>query len=68
MTAPTIMPFEDAKERISQRVFTDKRLAEFQKFIERLRAQAIIEWKNAEIRKAYDLGVEHQRANAGRVS
>jgi peptidyl-prolyl cis-trans isomerase SurA len=68
MTTPTIMPFDAAKERISQRVFTDKRLAEFQKFIERLRAQAIIEWKNAEVRKAYDLGVEQQKANAGRAS
>lgn len=68
MTPPAIMPFEAAKDRISQRVFTDKRLAEFQKFIERLRAQAIIEWKNAEIRKAYDVGVQQQKANAERAS
>jgi peptidyl-prolyl cis-trans isomerase SurA len=68
MTQPTIMSFDAAKERISQRVFTEKRQAEFQKFMERLRAQAIIEWKNAEVRRAYDVGVQQQKANAGRTS
>ena len=41
------MPFEQAREQISDRVFTDKRKAEFEKYLEKLRAQAIIEWKNA---------------------
>jgi peptidyl-prolyl cis-trans isomerase SurA len=57
-TPPETMPFEQAKERISERVFTDKRREEYDKFLTRLRAQAIIEWKNDELKKAYEQGLE----------
>src|SRR5579871_906882 len=56
------MPFEEAREKISERVFTDKRKVEYQKYLEKLRAQAIIEWKNPEIKKAYDEGLKQQAA------
>jgi peptidyl-prolyl cis-trans isomerase SurA len=49
--------FEEAREEISNRVFTDKRKEEFQKYLEKLRSQAIIEWKNADVKKAYDQGL-----------
>jgi peptidyl-prolyl cis-trans isomerase SurA len=39
------LPFDQAREQISERVFTDKRKGEFQKYLDKLRAQAIIEWK-----------------------
>ena len=52
-TPVVTMPFDQAKERISERVFTDKRKAEFQKYLEKLRSQAIIEWKNEDVKKAY---------------
>ena len=55
------MPFEEAREKISERVFTDKRKAEYQKYLEKLRAQAIIEWKNLEIKKAFDEGLKQQQ-------
>jgi peptidyl-prolyl cis-trans isomerase SurA len=58
MTTSETLPFQDAREDISNRVFTDKRKQEFDKYLQRLRSEAIIEWKNAEIRKAYELGVE----------
>ena len=58
------MPFEQAREQISNRVFTDKRKAEFQKYLEKLRAQAIIEWKNDDVKKAYDSGRRSSRAAA----
>jgi peptidyl-prolyl cis-trans isomerase SurA len=51
-------PFEQAKDQISDRVFTDKRKDEYEKYMERLRAQAIIDWKNADIKKAYEIGVQ----------
>lgn len=57
-TPTQTVPFEQAREQISERVFTDKRRAEFQKYLERLRSEAIIEWKNADIKKAFDLGLE----------
>ncbi len=51
------LPFDQAREQISDRVFTDKRQVEFMKYLERLRADAIIEWKNPEIKKAFDEGI-----------
>jgi peptidyl-prolyl cis-trans isomerase SurA len=59
-TQAQILPFEQAREQISERVFTDKRRAEFQKYITRLRSQAIIEWKNEDVKKAYQEGVAQQ--------
>jgi peptidyl-prolyl cis-trans isomerase SurA len=60
-TAQT-MTLDQAREQISERVFTDKRRAEFQKYVEKLRAQAIIEWKNQDVRKAFDEGMKKQAA------
>jgi peptidyl-prolyl cis-trans isomerase SurA len=57
MSAAQTKPFEEAREEISNRVFTDKRQVEFDKYLQKLRAQAIIEWKNPEVKKAYDLGL-----------
>ncbi len=53
---------EDARERISERVFDQKRRGELQKYMARLRTQAIIEWKNDEVKKAYDAGLAAQSA------
>lgn len=58
MTAPETRPFEEAKNDISNKVFTDKRRVEFQKYIDKLRTEAIIEWKNTDVKKAYDEGVQ----------
>jgi peptidyl-prolyl cis-trans isomerase SurA len=62
MTATQTMPLEQAREQISERVFTDKRRAEFQKYVQKLRAQAIIEWKNPDVRKAFEEGIKQQAA------
>lgn len=59
-----IKPFAAAREDISNRVFTTKRQAEYQKYLEKLRASAIIEWKNADLKKAYDSGVEQMKVAA----
>jgi peptidyl-prolyl cis-trans isomerase SurA len=57
-----VMPFDQAREQISDRVFTDKRKGEFQKYLEKLRAQAIIEWKNQDVRRAFEEGLKQQQA------
>jgi len=49
-----VLPFEEAREQIANRVVTDKRRAEFTKYLQKLRAEALIEWKNAELRKMYE--------------
>ena len=56
-TGAQTLPFEQAREQIGDRVFTDKRQAEFLKYLEKLRAEAIIDWKNPEVKKAYEEGI-----------
>src|SRR5215813_6592031 len=65
MTATQVLSLEQAREQISERVFTDKRKAEFQKYIQKLRAQAIIEWKNPDLRRAWEGGVKQRNSGVG---
>jgi parvulin-like peptidyl-prolyl isomerase len=62
MTPTQTMPLEQARDQIGERVFTDKRKKEFQKYLEKLRTQAIIEWKNPDVHKAFDIGVKQAPA------
>ena len=64
-TSSETMPFEQAREQINDRVFTDKRKAEYQRYLDKLRAQAIIEWKNEEIKRAFEEGLKQQHAATG---
>ena len=61
-TATETMPFEKAREVIGQRVFTGKRTAEFEKYKQTLRQLAIIEWKNDDLQKAYEMGLKQTGA------
>ena len=63
-TVTETVPFDQARDRIAGNVLTDKRKREFTKYLEKLRSQAIIEWKNPEIKKAYDEGLKQQAAAA----
>ena len=60
-TAAQTKPFDEARDDISNRVFTDKRKAEYEKYMQRIRTQSIIEWKNADLKKAYDQGLAAPR-------
>jgi peptidyl-prolyl cis-trans isomerase SurA len=66
-TPTETMPFDQARQQISDRVVTDKRSEEFTKYLAKLRSQAIIEWKNEEVKKAFEQGVT-QQAKAAPVS
>jgi peptidyl-prolyl cis-trans isomerase SurA len=59
-TPTKILEFDKAREQISDRVFTDKRRDEFQKYLVKLRAQAIIDWRNQDVKKAYEEGLAQQ--------
>ncbi|MGB7217208.1 MAG: peptidyl-prolyl cis-trans isomerase [Vicinamibacterales bacterium] len=59
-TPTEILSFEQARDRISDRVFTDKRKEELLKYMDKLRSQAIIEWKNPDVKKAFDEGLKQQ--------
>ena len=62
ITPTQTLALEQAREQISEHVFTDKRKAEFQKYLQKLRSQAIIEWKNEDVKKAFEEGVKLQGA------
>jgi peptidyl-prolyl cis-trans isomerase SurA len=49
-----VKPFDEARDEISNRVAEEKRRGELQKYLERLRKQATIQWRNDELKKAYD--------------
>jgi peptidyl-prolyl cis-trans isomerase SurA len=60
ITPTNTLPLDKAREQISERVFTDKRKAEFQKYLQKLRSQAIIEWKNDDVKRAFEEGMKQQ--------
>ena len=53
VTAPVVKTFEAARDDIAQKVYEGKRQAEFSKYLIKLRGDAIIEWKNEEMRKLW---------------
>lgn len=54
----TIKPFDESKDEIADRIANEKRRGEFSKFLVKLRSAAIIDWKNDEIKKAWELGLK----------
>jgi parvulin-like peptidyl-prolyl isomerase len=63
-SARQTLAFDQAREQIASHVLDDKRKREFFKYLDKLRAQAILDWKNEEIRKAYLEGLKRQAAEA----
>jgi len=49
-----LQPFDKVGDLISEKVATARTQSEMKKFLSRLRAQAIIEWKNDELKKVYE--------------
>ena len=60
-TGAQTLTFEAAREQISERVLGGKRQQEFLKLLDKLRGEASIEFKNADIKKAYDQGIAAQK-------
>ncbi len=60
----TTRTFEDARADIADKIAGTKREGEFKKYIARLRAEAIIDWKNDEVKKAYEAGLKLQETAA----
>ena len=56
----TTRSFDDARGDIADKIAGTKREGEFKKYIARLRAEAIIDWKNDEVKKAYEVGLKQQ--------
>jgi peptidyl-prolyl cis-trans isomerase SurA len=61
-----VMAFDQARDQIANKVAQTKQRGEFQKFLARIRAEAIIEWKNLELKKIYDARVAADAAEAAK--
>jgi peptidyl-prolyl cis-trans isomerase SurA len=61
----TIKPYDEARNDIADKIAGEKRQGEYQKFIARLRSEAIIDWKNDEIKKAYEVGLKEEQSATG---
>ena len=60
-TETKVRTFEEARGAIGERVAETKRRAALQKYLESLREQATITWRNAELERAYKLALERRR-------
>jgi len=58
-TTPTVQPFESVRDLVAEKVYGARQQTEVKKFLGRLRSQAIIVWKNDELRKAYEEELRH---------
>ncbi len=63
-TETKIRTFEEAREDIADRVAETKRRAEMQKYLDRLRDQATITWRNDELKRAYEQALTRRRQEA----
>jgi len=53
-TAQSVLPFDQVHQVIMQKMFDQRRGGETKKYVERLRAQALIEWKDEDLKKLYE--------------
>ncbi len=53
-TATEVLDFDAARDQIANKVFAQKRQGELERYLRRLRAQAIIEWKHEPLKKLYE--------------
>ncbi len=64
-TEPTPTPFEEVRDRISENVFNDRRLAEYGRYLDRLRTEADFEWKNDRLKEAFE---SYEEVRAARLA
>ena len=60
-TETRVKTFEQARADISNRVADQKRQVELLKYLDQLREQATITWRNDDLKKAYEQGLEKRR-------
>jgi peptidyl-prolyl cis-trans isomerase SurA len=49
-----VQPFESVRDVVAERVHGERQRTEVRKFLTRLRSQALIEWKNQDLKNAYE--------------
>jgi parvulin-like peptidyl-prolyl isomerase len=66
-TEPKTKTLDEARGEIADRLAGNKQRGHLLTYLKQLRSQAIIDWKNEEIKKAYDLGVQQQQQQSSDV-
>lgn len=61
----TVPPFESIRDVVADRVHEVRQQSEVRRFLARVRSEAIIEWKNDELKKAYEKQVAAPEATGG---
>jgi peptidyl-prolyl cis-trans isomerase SurA len=61
----TLRPFDSERDVIADKVAGARTRTEMRKFLARLRAQAIIEWKNDDLKRAYEKHVTAEPTGSG---
>jgi peptidyl-prolyl cis-trans isomerase SurA len=59
-----VQPFDNVRDVVAERVYNERQRSEVQKFLNRVRGQAIIVWKNDELKRAYEQQIAAM-ANSG---
>jgi peptidyl-prolyl cis-trans isomerase SurA len=54
MTESVAQPFESVRDIVADKVYEARQQSEMKKFLARIRSQAIIEWKNQDLKKLYE--------------
>jgi len=65
MSQKTVLPFEQVRNQISEKVANEKSREEMDRYLVKLRAQAIIDWKIPELKKLYDKRIAELAAAPG---
>jgi parvulin-like peptidyl-prolyl isomerase len=60
-TDTKVKTFDEARQDISDKIAEEKRRAETQKYIEKLRDSATITWRNDELKKAYEQALAERK-------
>ncbi len=64
MKPAEIPPFEAVRDQTAEKVHNARQQTEFRKFMSRVRGQALIEWKNDELKKAYEAQIAAEAKGA----
>ena len=64
-TETRVKTFEQARAEISNRVAEQKRQGQLLKYLDQLRAQATVTWRNDDLKKAYEQALEKRQKEMG---
>jgi peptidyl-prolyl cis-trans isomerase SurA len=59
-TAVKVKTIDEARAEIADKIAAQKQRGQMRQYLQQLRAQAIIDWKNEDVKKAFDVGVKMQ--------